>query len=93
MYVKTLLVKYPGSTISVTGASLGGALAVISSVELQHQTKKVSELYNYGTPRVGNKNFASYVDTAIPTRYRIVYNGDLVPHVPFLELGFRHNAN
>jgi predicted lipase len=92
-YVRVLMVKYENATVTVTGASLGGALAVFTALELQAKTKRVTELYNYGAPRVGNREFAAYVDRTIPTRYRVTYRFDPVPHLPPRIMLYQHNSN
>lgn len=92
-YVKVLLQKYPAATITTVGISLGGALSVLSSLSLQSQNNKVTELYTFGSPRVGNAAFATYVNQKIPTRYRVVYGTDLVPHLPSVKMRYKHNSN
>lgn len=74
----------------VTGYSLGGALATLSSLDLQNKYNKVSDMYNYGCPRVGDKDFAKYFNDKIKEAYRVVHNRDIVPHVPPTFLRFRH---
>ena len=49
-------------------------------------------LENYGCPRVGNQNFAHYVDTTISTYYRVVHYKDPIPHLPLKDMGFWHPA-
>ena len=39
-------------------------------------------MYNFGSPRVGNGNFASYFDKIVPCSYRVVVDGDIVPALP-----------
>lgn len=78
----TLLNKYKESLIIVTGYSLGGALATITALELQNKYKKVSAMYNYGAPRVGDIDFAKFYNKQIPNSYRVIHDKDLVPHVP-----------
>lgn len=87
-----LMNKYPNASIAVTGQSLGGALSTFCAIELQLKTNKVAELYNFGCPRVGNDATATFIDSKLQTRFRVVHNRDIVPHVPFEEMGFRHIA-
>ena len=43
-------------------------------------------LYTYGSPRVGNKNFADFFNNLITaTNLRAVFRNDPVPTVPFKE--------
>jgi predicted lipase len=52
--VKDLVKKYPEAEIIVNGHSLGGALAILASVDLKLHIGKVSSVYTFGQPRVGN---------------------------------------
>jgi hypothetical protein len=50
-------------TLYITGISLGGGLAVISYIDINHENifQKV-KVTTYGAPRVGNKHWAEYFD-------------------------------
>jgi hypothetical protein len=39
-------------------------------------------MYNYGSPKVGNGNFANFYDKMVPASYRVVVDGDIVPALP-----------
>lgn len=39
-------------------------------------------MYNYGSPKVGNGNFANLYDRLVPASYRVVVDGDLVAALP-----------
>jgi hypothetical protein len=39
-------------------------------------------LFTFGSPRVGNIEFATYVSSKIADRYRVTHHRDMVPHVP-----------
>ena len=40
-------------------------------------------MYNFGSPRVGNKKFSEFVSSYWPTNnWRITHNKDIVPHNP-----------
>lgn len=69
---------------SVTGHSLGGAIAVHAALDLVSINLKVDTLYTYGAPRVGDKKFAEwFVDfSKIKSIYRITHARDPVPHLP-----------
>ena len=43
-----------------------------------------------GCPRTGNKEFALFFDSIVPTSYRVVHNKDVVPHLPMIWMGFYH---
>ena len=87
-----------GMNIWITGHSLGGALASLFTAMLLEEMSTVGKafklkkehrlcgLYSFASPRVGNRDF----DTAFGQRaskqkilaYRVVNDGDAVPHVP-----------
>lgn len=77
--------------IWITGHSLGGALAVLMTAMLSIEKIAVRGLYTFGAPRVGNQNFAEQLEANISgVNFRVVNQGDLVPHVPFEAQGFYH---
>jgi predicted lipase len=47
-------------------------------------------IYTVGCPRVGDSNFAYYVDSTGITFSRSVNNRDIVPHLPPEDFGFLH---
>ena len=57
----------------ITGISLGGALTVLSYVDINAaKVVKNIELVTFGSPRVGNKKWASWFDEQTPsTRYTL----------------------
>ena len=66
----------------ITGISLGGALTVLSYVDIaQAKIFKSIELVTFGAPRVGNKKWAAWFDTQTPsTRYTL--SEDPIPVLP-----------
>eukprot|EP01129_Flabellula_baltica_P012080 TRINITY_DN539_c0_g2_i1.p1 TRINITY_DN539_c0_g2~~TRINITY_DN539_c0_g2_i1.p1 ORF type:complete len:305 (-),score=61.74 TRINITY_DN539_c0_g2_i1:45-959(-) len=83
----------PTCQVKVTGHSLGGALAVLSAMDVSDILNISSSdirLITLGMPRVGNSNFADYVSTKVSESWRLVNQRDIVPHVPPKFLGFRH---
>ena len=95
--VLDLLNEYSDYKAVVVGHSLGGALAVLSGIELQlmgHRPLVVS----YASPKVGNRDMAEYIDRIFYTpevaKYifknrdfdtgyiRVVHKGDLIPKLP-----------
>ena len=72
---------------------MGAALSVIVGIELKlKHSSKVIEIHNIGCPRVGNTNFAQFVQSKVDKIFRVVHNRDLIVHLPPLELGFHHPA-
>lgn len=45
-------------------------------------------MYNYGSPRVGNRNFAQLFDRIVPDGFRVVVDGDIVTGIP--SYGYKH---
>lgn len=84
-YVNKLLTQYPDYSVVVTGHSLGGALATLTSMELTRNTTRPVRLINFGSPRVGNKEFAVFASKLIKERYRVTHYRDMVPHLPWTE--------
>lgn len=92
--------------IHVTGHSLGAAIAILAAADLEQGSMnrslsvenpdiqfKLESIYTYGSPRVGNKNFAEWFNnhTNAETN-RIVHYKDIVPHVPFTDEGYHHTG-
>ncbi|MDE0349430.1 MAG: lipase family protein [Gammaproteobacteria bacterium] len=77
--------------IWVTGHSLGGALATLLVATLIENGIDVKGLYTYGAPRVGDGEFAKWLNGKLRYRcnYRVVNEGDVVPHLPS-EQRFSH---
>lgn len=90
--VKLLRVKYPGYSVVVTGHSYAASTGQLLAMELVKNGINV-KLYNYGQPRVGDANYASFVNTKISEYYRTTHNKDIVPHVPPIEgFGYFHSC-
>ena len=88
-----LIAKYPTASILSTGYSLGAALSLVAGLRLKEKFPRVRmEVHNFGQPRVGNKALAAYAHRTLDTVYRVVHNRDLVPHLPFESMDYRHTA-
>lgn len=78
--------------IYYTGHSLGGAMATIAAaISPEKLPNNTARLYTFGSPRVGNKEFAEVFDKTISTSYRIVWKDDIVPQIP-LPKNYHHVA-
>lgn len=79
-----------------TGHSLGGALATLLALELSSsQLAKIGAIsvtmYNFGSPRVGNRKFAEVYNEKVKDSWRVVNHRDIIPTVPRL-MGYCHVA-
>jgi predicted lipase len=87
--------QFPDYQIIFVGTSLGGALATLAAVDFNVRFgygDRIS-LYTFGQPRVGDSNWARYVN-GLPfssRMYRISRRGDPVPHLPPMFLGYEHS--
>jgi triacylglycerol lipase len=75
----------------ITGHSLGAALATVAASLCSYDQAgfRLTGLYTYGSPRVGDRNFGKSLKAPA---WRFRHNSDLVTHVP-LGLVFRHVGN
>ena len=83
----------PGSwTVYMTGHSLGGALATLMAWEVEALRERELPsigrvaLYNFGSPRVGNRAFCESFNRAVGEAFRIVNRDDVVARVPNFRL-------
>ena len=72
--------------ITCTGHSLGAALATIMASRLD-----ANELYTFGSPRIGNRDFVKEMNKDGIKHYRFVNNNDIVTKVPF-PIRFVHHG-
>ncbi|XVE81501.1 hypothetical protein DITRI_Ditri15bG0069600 [Diplodiscus trichospermus] len=82
--------------VYVTGHSLGGALATLLALELSSSQLAKSgaisvTMYNFGSPRVGNRRFAEVYNEKVKDSWRVVNHRDIIPTVPRL-MGYCHVA-
>lgn len=73
--------------ILFTGHSLGAALATLAA-SLYRSSNKVGALYTFGSPRVGDSEFAATLEGIDICRYRDCC--DVVTRVPPSEIGYAH---
>jgi broad specificity phosphatase PhoE len=85
----------PNAQIVFIGHSLGGALAEFAAVDYQNRKQNWDRitLYSFGQPRLGNDEWAKYVNARQFKMYRIVRMGDPIPDVPALSLGYVHSSD
>jgi predicted lipase len=82
--VQKLRTQFPSYKVVVTGHSLGAAMATLTSLDFL-SSGIPNRMFNFGSPRVGNTNFANYASGAIADRNRVTHYKDMVPHVPMHE--------
>jgi hypothetical protein len=89
--VQKAMSTYGATSVTTVGHSLGGALALLEAVYLPLHLPSTTKFktYLFGTPRVGNDAFATYVDSHASV-VRITNKKDIIPIVPGRFLGFSH---
>ncbi|KAK7461016.1 hypothetical protein VKT23_008944 [Stygiomarasmius scandens] len=90
--VKKTLQAHGTSKVTLVGHSLGGALSLIESVYLPLHLPSGTTFRSilYGLPRVGNGDFADYVDSHVSDLTHVNNEKDFIPIVPGRFLGFEH---
>jgi len=83
--------KFGTTSVTLVGHSLGAALSMLDSIYLPLQLPATTTFRTvlYGCPRVGNQDFANYVDAHVHLT-RINNKEDVVPILPGRFLGFHH---
>ena len=78
----------------VTGHSLGAAIATHAVAHLLANKVKVTDFYNFGSPRVGDAKFTVWFNQIYGGsghfKARVTHRKDPVPHLPFEDWGFLH---
>jgi len=73
-----------------TGHSLGGALATFAAFRRRN---RLAGVYTFGSPRVGNGEFAAQLDAALVNKsFRYVNDHDAVTHMPPKPFAFPHGG-
>lgn len=67
---------------------------MLAGMDLYQRISTISgdnlSIYTVGAPRIGNPEFAYYVDSTDIPISRSVHNRDIVPHVPPQSFGYLH---
>lgn len=75
--------------VFLTGHSMGGAMATMAALDLADSGLKPRAVYTYGSPVVGDRDFAErYNDAVGDTTYRVVNQTDDVPRLQ--APGYKH---
>ena len=73
----------------ITGHSLGAALAQLAAIRLQGSGKDVTAVYTFGSPFIGDDDFAEAYDSVLAERtFPHINHKDAVTKVPPRWLGF-----
>jgi len=83
--VQKLKTQFPSYTVVVTGHSLGAALATLTTMDFMDAGVSPIRLFHFGSPRVGNTDFANFASAKIVDRNRNTHHKDMVPHIPMHE--------
>jgi pimeloyl-ACP methyl ester carboxylesterase len=90
--IKAARTQYPSYKLVITGHSLGGAVATLAAADLRAQGIP-ADLFTYGSPRTGNRQFAEFVSGQSGINARVTHTADPVPRLPPLVLTpFRHTT-
>ncbi|KAJ1911687.1 hypothetical protein IWQ60_010024 [Tieghemiomyces parasiticus] len=94
--VRAAAKRYPTYRIILTGHSLGAAQSVLAAVYLAAMLPDIKdrlEVCTFGQPRVGNQAFVEFYHGLNISTKRVVNQGDLVPHLPFVAWQYHHHGN
>ncbi|KAI0533464.1 lipase [Xylaria digitata] len=89
--VKAAKAANPAYRIVFTGHSLGGAVSSLGAAYARKAGLEV-DIINYGSPRVGNAAFASFVSDQPGVEYRVTHLDDPVPRLPPIILNYAHTT-
>jgi predicted lipase len=84
--------EYGTNDVLFTGHSLGGAIATLFAFDICYYNLpyQVYSLITFGSPRVGNDAFSSYMSSCKIDSIRVTHYYDIVSHVPEEFLGYKH---
>ena len=92
--LRRLSTKYRDASLLITGHSLGGAISSLAAIDLlcNYGFEFIKwRVMTIGQPRVGNLEFAKWIDQSDIIIFRIVNQNDLTPHLPTRFMGFTHH--
>ncbi|KAG9293115.1 hypothetical protein G9A89_016477 [Geosiphon pyriformis] len=87
--------QYKGLDLQITGHRLAGVYAIFAVMDIREQPglpKKVISVATFGTPRMGNRDFAKYINQILRSRItRFTLFDDQIPRFPTREFdGYYH---
>ncbi len=68
--------------IRVIGHGIAGAIATLVSMDLVHEGFTNVSLVTFGSPRVGNAEFAAYISDKLSSSTRVTHYQDFAPRYP-----------
>jgi len=81
----------------VSGHSMGGAIAMLASLELAIRLHKMAwhpfsghTTYTFAAPRLGNAPFARLYNRICKDHWALQRSSDAIPHLPFAAWGYQH---
>ncbi|KAJ8586169.1 alpha/beta-hydrolase [Rhizopogon salebrosus TDB-379] len=91
--VESAMSTYGATSVTMVGHSLGAAITLLDSVYLPLWLPEGTtfKTVGYGLPRVGNQDFANYIDANVQLTH-INNEEDMVPICPGMFMGFVHPA-
>lgn len=93
--VLSVLETYPEHRYVITGHSLGGAMAILAAGnfrKLNDDLAARTELYTFGSPRVGNRYTVAFLTAQSDLSFRVTSMSDPVPREPGHILGYEHTS-
>lgn len=84
---------HPDFRFIVTGHSLGAAVATLAAADFRRQSDwfmQHTELFNFGSPRVGNLATARFITSQSASNYRVTSLEDPIPSLPLTKQGYMH---
>jgi triacylglycerol lipase len=83
VFINDLIALIPAqATVTVTGHSLGAAIATLFALDLAAHSKFPLTVYTLASPRVGDLTFHNVFDSTILNAFRIANRLDIVPKTP-----------
>jgi hypothetical protein len=92
--VLSALERYPDYSLVITGHSIGAGIATLAGAELRSMNYN-ADIYTYGSPRVGNTEFATFVTSQALEKgvnYRMTHEKDPVSQLPPTWIGYEHTS-
>lgn len=77
-----------GASVTLTGHSLGGALAVLHAAVLGSRLTGGVTITTFAAPMAGDRQFSTTFMTLVPNSVRIYNKPDIVPDLPGTLLGY-----